>query len=510
MMIFDVNIGLGRIAGSRGRYFRETGELLTAMDRFGISRALVYSMLARETDCEKGNSQLLQDIAGSTRLSPCWVAVPGRKKPETLIAEMNRQDIRVLRLFPQSGHFSIRPWCIRPLAERLEQNRKLLLIDFESLSWGNDGTDWEGVYRLCKEFPKLSVIVCGVTIAGPANYGYLINECKNLHIEISQLSNPGEIKELVESGHGKQVLFGSALPVRHPGSVISMLQKASISPQDRQDILAGNIVELLQLPLTDFPVDQPVISQFETIIDTHVHLGGWNHSVAGSGEPDAVLREMDRCGITSSILTSLWSCYGDVVSGNQAVAETCGNYPGRFYGYLTLDPKDSEEVRREIKTYDSNPSMVGIKLHCGTHGYNLGEMACRRILEYADAKEIAVLVHGSFMPQDWVGICEKYPNAKFIVAHLGGCGPDMLAAVDLARACRKLGNLYFDLAASRAFYGFLNDLIELAGADRILFGSDHPIFDFGYELGQILYSDITVDDKARILYKNAHSVFKLP
>jgi len=509
--IFDANIRLGRLASSRAPYFSTAQELLAAMDAHGIGRALVYSALARESDYRKGNELLQQKIEGLHRLQPCWVAVPHRESPEDLVLQMNRHQVSALRLFPHTGHFSIRPWCIGALCQALSDTGKLLLLDFESPSWSSDRTDWEGIYQLCNAFPELHILVCGVTMAGPANYRGFLHRCEHLYLETSQFVCPGEVKRLASEGLAHRLIFGSDCPSRHWGAPLAMLSMETLGEKTLSAILHDNLAARIPHLQPDKPI--PNFGQPDNpppIIDTHVHLGGWNFSHAASGLAQDTVREMDRCGICSVIATSLWSCFGEVVLGNADIANACEAFPGRIYGYLTLDPKHPEEVEDETSKYANNSSFRGIKLHGQTHAVEIDDPRCSPILSYADEKGMPVLVHQTRLaPEPWLEICSRYPSASFIVAHVGGCGPDDGRAVALARLAAKVKNLYVDIAATRNHYGFLEELIEWAGDERILFGSDHPIMDFGFELGQVLFSTIDRTSKERILSANARRLFRL-
>ncbi|NQU09381.1 amidohydrolase family protein [bacterium] len=509
-MRFDANVRLGRLGGSRGRYFATGPALVAAMDRFGVSHSLVYHALARESDYARGNLLLQELIRGHPRLVPCWVAVPHREQPAELLRRMDEHRVRAVRLFPRSGHFSIRPWCTGDLADALGRAGKVLILDFENPSWPEETIDWEGLSQLCAACPKLPVLVVGVTVAGPVNYAGLLPQCPNLHLELSQLACPGEIRRLVERGFEDRLLFGSDLPTRHIGGPLTMLQWEAIDEPARAAILGGNMARLLGAPQDTPAVPGPITRRPVTVIDTHVHLGGWNSATAGSGDAADIVREMDRCGITSIVATSLWSCYGEVLPGNQAVADAAAAFPGRIHGYLTLDPKHPAEVDAQLARHGGDPSFVGVKLHCGTHRVPVADPRCAPILEYADRRGWPVLVHEEFDPGPWRDVCGRYPRTRFIVAHVGGGGPDHDLAIELARACRQIPNLYLDLASSRVFYGFLEELVELAGADRILYGSDHPLFDFGFELGQVLHSELDRADQDRVLAGNARRLFNLP
>jgi predicted TIM-barrel fold metal-dependent hydrolase len=506
--VFDANVRLGRLAASRGRYFATADDLVGAMDQLGIARALVYAALARESDCLRGNQLLLELIGNQPRLLPCWVARPHAESPESLVEEMDRHDVRALRLFPRSGHYSVKPWCLGPLATTLARHAKVLLLDFESPSWSEEKIDWEGVYELCSSQPKLPVVVCGVSMASPANYRGFLQDCPNLHLEISQLCCPGEIRKLAETGLEEHLIFGSDLPTRHAGAPLTLVGMEALDETQRRMILGGNFERLLRL--TPEPMARtPRRPDWPDIVDTHVHLGGWNHSTSAPGRAEDTVRDMDRCGIRAVVATSLWSCFGEVALGNDDVALACRTFPGRIYGYITLDPKYPDEVRDQLTRFGDNSAFRGIKLHCGTHGVPLTDDAQVQILAFAHERKMPVLVHGNFTVEPWRGLCHRYPDASFIVAHVGGAGPDAKPALDLARLAASTKNLYFDLASTKNYFGFLEELIELAGAEKILYGSDHPLMDFGFELGQVLLSPIDKEKKDMILSQNARRLFNL-
>ncbi len=510
-MAFDANVRLGRLAGSRGHAFDTAEELLDVMDALGIARALVYAALARESDCARGNQLLQEKISGHPRLTPCWVGIPHRESPGRLVEQMNACKVPAMRVFPNTGHFSIRPWCLGPLARALADAKKALLLDFEGPAWTDDRIDWEGVRQLCVDCPHLPVVVCGITIASPSNYRGLLRECKNLHLEISQLACPGETRRLAGEGFADRLIFGSDLPSRHAGAPLTLVGLESLDEGSRRMILHDNLAGLLTPSGIAVESPQPrAIPRCSPIIDAHVHLGGWNHSFADTGRAEDALREMDRCGISAIIATSLWACFGEVALGNADIAAACSASPKRIHGYLTLDPKYPADARQQIKQYGQNTHFRGVKLHCQTHGVDISDSRCAGILAYANERQMPVLVHQTqISPRPWKDICQRYPHAHFIVAHVGGCGPDNGDALELVRLAAQTENLYFDIAATRNHFGFIEDLVAHAGAKKILFGSDYPLMDFGFELGQVLFSRINPQDKALILSGNARRIFQL-
>lgn len=517
-MLFDANLRLGRLGASTGPSFCDAPSALRTMERYNVNHAMVYHALAKESDYIEGNrllSSLIQNHRD--RLTPSYVIVPNREDANRTIALLDEHDVPAVRLFPNTSHFSIAPWCIGELAQSLCDAQKLLVIDFDTLTWANDGVDWQSLDQLAAAFPKLNILLAGVATAGSANYTPLLARHTNLYLEISKLSTPGEINRLIDRGHANQIIFGSDMPTRHIGAPLRMIELLNITTQQKNAIFAGNLMRLLRVNHAQDNMQAQENSQainissrklnFDNIVDTHIHLGGWNPSAAGTGVAADTIADMDRCNIQRVVATSLWSCYGEVARGNDYVAQAAATYPNRIHGYLTLDPKHPAEVQQQIEQHGDNPAFVGMKLHGATHAIQITDERCHAALDYANMRNWPVLIHGNFVPEPWQEVAPKYPNANLIIAHISGCGHDAPGAQAIARLARTQPNLYFDIASSASYFEFLPRLIELAGANKILYGSDHPIFDFGYELGQVIHSDITPADKQLILSDNAHRLF---
>jgi len=509
-VILDTNVGLGRFSAGDGKDFSAPSILLAHMERLGIDRALVYSILAREVDVVTGNEQLMGEVKGHSELIPSWVLVPDARILPGLLDGMRKHQVQVARVFPRAGHFSVRPWCLGPMAERLQRNgNKALFVDFECQHWSEDAVDWEGVSQLCGACPELAVALVGATATAPRNYDRLLAEHPNLYIEISQLICPDEIKRLVERGHGRRLLFGSEMPRRFPGGVLSMIQYEVLGEPERSGILGNNLLRLLGEAHTETDASKESPKRPSEVIDMHVHHGMWHPAASAPGTAAASVRDMDRCGIRRAVVTSLWACRGAVRQGNQAVAEARAQYPDRLFGYLTLDPKHPEELASEIKQHGLNPAFRGLKFHCEWHAARVDDPRYGPALDYAGERRWPVLVHEDTNPDVWDDMCGRYPRVNFLVAHAGTGMRDDESCLLLSDLCRTRDNLYLDLAGSRMLYGFLECLVGRAGAEHVVYGSDYPLFDFGYEIGRVCLSDLSVEQKDLILRRNAEHLLGL-
>ena len=239
------------------------------------------------------------------------------------------------------------------------------------------------------------------------------------------------------------------------------------------------------------------------ILDTHAHLGPWFSTYIHEGEAEGLVRSMDRLGIQATALIAFDAIGPDMRGGNDRVAEAMRRYPGRFLGYATVDPNEPEGMTRELERCFDLLGFHAVKFHCDTHGRPADDDNYRPALEYADAHGLCILIHGRITEP----MLKRYPKARFLSAHVGGWdGRFPNYAVELSR---DYPNLYLDLAASTVFYGAMEKLVEEAGADRIVHGSDTPLMDPGYQLGRVLAARISPADREKILYRNAARLFRV-
>jgi uncharacterized protein len=507
-LIIDANTGLGRFTNGNGAEFVQTEKTLEHYRAAGINGALVYSALSREGDAEEGNSIILEECQKHPELFPSCVITPFDTDIDSALDMMQKYDINVVRLFPVQGHYSVYPSIIGPIVEKLQKENKILFIDFEPIHWSSNATDFNAVYQLCQAYPKIPIVLIGSTITGARNYPNLLAECNNLFLEISQMFQPEGIQRLVKKGYGKRLIFGSGFPIRDPVAIFNMLTYSDISQEELHDICSGNLLRLMNIKYENDSFALKPLAKRD-IIDLHVHLGKINPVTSGKDFANGIIRNMDRCGLKAAIITSVLSTSGEVKRGNKKVSEACAQYPGRLFGYLTLDPKYPEEIQSEIALYSNNPAFRGIKLHA-VHEVDIADPRHNIIFSFADKKGWFLLCHASNDPVKWEKICTTYKNAKFIVAHSGAGDPRFLEEVyKLAALTHKCKNLYLDCASSSMTPGALERLTAIAGADHLTYGSDFPLFDFGYETGRILRSSLNEEEKELILNGNAKKLLGL-
>ena len=103
-------------------------------------------------------------------------------------------------------------------------------------------------------------------------------------------------------------------------------------------------------------------------------------------------------------------------------------------------------------------------------------------------------------------MCEIFTGLTIVGAHMGGWSV-------WEEACEKLKglpNLYFDCSSTFRWLGpeATKKLILEHGCDRVLFGSDYPMWDPGEELKTFFSMGLDEKQNKMILSENARRIYK--
>ena len=139
------------------------------------------------------------------------------------------------------------------------------------------------------------------------------------------------------------------------------------------------------------------------------------------------------------------------------------------------------------------------------------EFTVNRIYELCREAGLIVLIHMGdprydySSPERLMNVLERLGDLKVVGAHFGGWGVWKEAAEKLS----PYKNLYVDCSSSFAFMPpeEARDLIRTYGAERVIFGTDYPMWEFGAELERFHAVGLTEEEDQLILYKNAAKLF---
>lgn len=233
-----------------------------------------------------------------------------------------------------------------------------------------------------------------------------------------------------------------------------------------------------------------------SVTDAHAHVGLFARASCPFGAARHLVEAMDRTGVERACVNAIQ--YPDMLAANRLVLDALRQYPGRFVGFIAINPNYPEDLADELERGFA-AGMAGIKIHERIHQYPVDGPNCRPVLEFADAHRLPVLVHVSSGPgaPSLRNVAGRYRNARFIIAHYNSGDEDGSIA-----AAARHDNVYLCTSFTQMAYGAIERLSGALGSRRLIFGSDMPLSDLGHRLGGILGARLNDADKENILGGN--------
>lgn len=229
---------------------------------------------------------------------------------------------------------------------------------------------------------------------------------------------------------------------------------------------------------------------------------------AGRGTVQDLLERGAQAGIDHFLVQSVATTPHQVGSINEFIAREVAASGGRLTGLGTLHP-DSEDITRDVEHLISL-GLRGVKLHPDIQQFKIDDYRCLKIYELCEGR-LPILMHtGDFRydysnPNRLKPILEIYRGLTVIGAHMGGWSIWDAASRELA----GIPNLYVDCSSS--FYalspGEAREIMLRYGTDRVLFGSDYPMWPQETELQYFFSLGFTEEENRRMLSENAFRLF---
>lgn len=251
-------------------------------------------------------------------------------------------------------------------------------------------------------------------------------------------------------------------------------------------------------------------------IDVHGHIGAYHDKKAPqldtfmSADAATLIRRAQAAHVRLTFISPLAGFYGDPIAANRRLAAMIGKTRA-LRQWIIVDPTRPATFA-QAKRLLRLPGSVGIKIHPELHKYPIRKHG-RAIFEFAAREQCVIQTHSgehNSLPMDFVPFANDYPAVRIILSHLGcGFDKDMRRQVRAIQACRH-GNIYTDTSSARSVIPHLIEwAVGEAGADRILFGTDTPLYFTAMQRARIDCAEIGAAVKRKILRENAERLFGL-
>ena len=234
-----------------------------------------------------------------------------------------------------------------------------------------------------------------------------------------------------------------------------------------------------------------------------------------------LLASMDEAGVEIGVaLGFAWADAELCQQHNEYLLEAAAKSSGRILPFCTIQPSDKDS-RDVIKALAIGGARGLGELRPASQGYTLIDSSEADLLGWAaDAYDLPLLFHSTEpvghpyagkagLPLEQLGrFVNDFPGATVIAAHWGG-GLPFYALMPEVKS--SLHMTYFDTAATGFLYSpeIYRIGIELAGAERILFGSDFPLVSQQKALEQMRAAPMPGDARELIEGENARKLLRL-
>ena len=209
---------------------------------------------------------------------------------------------------------------------------------------------------------------------------------------------------------------------------------------------------------------------------------------------DNIIEEMDAAGVDKTVIFAVdyGLLFGEApihaFDQNKLYADVAKRHEDRLIPFMAIDPRRPGALKHCEQAYHEW-GMQGFKLHAGV-GYMPDDPCCYWVYEKASEWNIPIMVHTGGAPNSTPSLrwecsrpayfataAARFPEADFIFAHCG----DFAWWQEAIQAAVWLPNVYVDLSLWQKpykkwpkprFYQWLRDIVDLAGADKIMFATD--------------------------------------
>ncbi|MEB3198262.1 MAG: amidohydrolase family protein [Candidatus Sericytochromatia bacterium] len=223
-------------------------------------------------------------------------------------------------------------------------------------------------------------------------------------------------------------------------------------------------------------------------------------------QADSLVASMDEMGIRTTVICAIEPFFETL-----DLLDCLAPHGDRFAVFCSVDPEDPE-FRARFQTYVATGQVFGLKIHPSLAGPLPTSERMFDLLELARLHQLPVIVHTGTFP---FPLCEgadnalalepvirAFPDVPIVLAHIGW---------DQSAQVLALGYDYPNVFTDTSWQGraIIREAIVALGVERVLFGSDFPLFSQRKALGTLLEA-VTPEELRAIAIDNPRRLLRRP
>lgn len=249
------------------------------------------------------------------------------------------------------------------------------------------------------------------------------------------------------------------------------------------------------------------------MIDVNVNLSRWPFRRLVGDEPADLAAGLRKRGVTQAWTGTFDGIlHKDISGANARLAEDCHRQgAGLLIPFGSINPK-LPDWQEDLRRCHEEHKMPGIRLHPNYHGYDLKDPEFSKLLHLAAARRLVVQLVVSMEDER-----TQHPLMRVAPVDLSPL-PDLLKSepgtrlmvlnsnhvhnLEQVQKLLSAGNVYFDISMVEGVGGVAR-LAQKISIQRVLFGSNYPLFYFESAMLKVRESGFTDTERQAILEENA-------
>ncbi|MBI2440345.1 MAG: amidohydrolase family protein [Lentisphaerae bacterium] len=364
--------------------------------------------------------------------------------------------------------------------------------------------EWDALYRIARSAPEVSFVLAPNSFEG-FELAHRLSDLANVYFSIEHSFYAlGQIEKAVRIVGAERVMYAGDFPYQHPARPLGVVFDADIAEVERETILSGAALKLLKRHGIEVPDRQRPTRRRTApcaIVDIHGHLGADRERLDCDRRTETVLGYLERGGGEALYVSSVEGVFGDVVWGNTAIAEAVARHPQKLRGYAAVNPHEGPAGLDEMRRCHAL-GFIGLKPYPCAFEHDLADPIMDPVWDLTESFGWPALCHprpGN--AEDLRRVLAKRPKARLILAHM------TTEYRQKAEIAREFPNAIFEISGAGATLDSIAVSLEIAGPQKLVFGSDLCIHPIGFTLYPLLCSGLAEDVLRAILRENALGFF---
>lgn len=246
------------------------------------------------------------------------------------------------------------------------------------------------------------------------------------------------------------------------------------------------------------------------LIDAHAHLGTSLFGVSNTVED--LLASMERNKIDQAVLSPLKPRNYHFGPENDRIAEAVNAHPGKLFGLARIDPWQKQTAEDELRRAIGDLGLKGLYLHPFEEQFAANDEICFPLLSILQERSLPLMIAGGYPtfshPSQIADLARQFPDLTIIATHGGQINISGMLLADALRTMRANPNVIMETSGIYR-EDFIEDTVAELGPHRVVWGSNSPYMDQGFETTRVRMGHLDAAVKTMIGRENIQRILDL-